>query len=251
MIDESLARKHLIRYLHLRNHSKGTIIVPELYYGPNRARRADLVLINGRLHAYEIKSEIDTLKRLSGQLCDYDAYFDKVTIVCAKNYTSKVVAEAASHVGILEMSTGSDGIIFRQIRSGRIVEVKDKSALLCHLRVDELRILLRNNSIHRLPIYRAELVDAAKKLPLNIIRKYVLESLKRKHKCKLAQHYIKRPTVDAEKVVYQKNCLDLDSHSSEDIHEIDLTILFKNQKPPKDFPTKVLKRKVQNYYSQS
>jgi hypothetical protein len=48
--------------------------------------RVDLVLIDGDLKAFEIKSDVDTLKRLPFQIASYNLVFDQVTLLCGKNH---------------------------------------------------------------------------------------------------------------------------------------------------------------------
>jgi len=48
--------------------------------------RIDMAVINGIMHGYEIKSDRDTLKRLSDQMNEYNAVFDKVTLVVGKSH---------------------------------------------------------------------------------------------------------------------------------------------------------------------
>lgn len=46
--------------------------------------RIDIAVINDILHGYEIKSDRDTLKRLSEQMNEYNDVFDKITLVVGK-----------------------------------------------------------------------------------------------------------------------------------------------------------------------
>ncbi len=48
--------------------------------------RIDIVVINGILHGYEIKSDRDTLKRLPEQMAEFNAVFDKLTLVVGKRH---------------------------------------------------------------------------------------------------------------------------------------------------------------------
>ncbi len=57
-----------------------TIILEELGLKHGRTR-IDLVVINDRLHGYEIKSDRDTLKRLPEQINIYSSIMDRVTLV--------------------------------------------------------------------------------------------------------------------------------------------------------------------------
>jgi hypothetical protein len=48
--------------------------------------RVDIALIDGDLKAFEIKSDIDTLKRLPFQMVSYNLVFDQVTLLCGKSH---------------------------------------------------------------------------------------------------------------------------------------------------------------------
>src|ERR1035441_1910308 len=49
-----------------------------------KAARADVAVINGVLHAYEIKSDSDSLDRLPSQIDAYQGVFEYVTLVCGR-----------------------------------------------------------------------------------------------------------------------------------------------------------------------
>ncbi len=67
-----------------------TVVVEEL--GLCRgAVRADLAVVNGLLRGYEIKSDRDTLGRLSQQAQIYSRVFDMVTIVVAERHVDDAV----------------------------------------------------------------------------------------------------------------------------------------------------------------
>jgi len=57
-----------------------TMILEELGLKHGRTR-IDLVVINDRLHGYEIKSDRDSLKRLTEQINIYSSIMDRVTLV--------------------------------------------------------------------------------------------------------------------------------------------------------------------------
>lgn len=48
--------------------------------------RIDIAVINGVMHGYEIKSDRDTLERLSEQMNEYNAVFDKLTLVVGRRH---------------------------------------------------------------------------------------------------------------------------------------------------------------------
>ncbi len=49
-----------------------------------KAALADVAVINGFLHAYEIKSDSDSLDRLPSQMDAYESVFEYVTLVCGR-----------------------------------------------------------------------------------------------------------------------------------------------------------------------
>lgn len=50
------------------------------------ASRADIAVINGVMHGYELKSESDSLERLPLQIKHYSSVMDKVTLVVAEKH---------------------------------------------------------------------------------------------------------------------------------------------------------------------
>ncbi|ACC99001.1 putative phage-related protein [Elusimicrobium minutum Pei191] len=54
--------------------------------------RVDIAVINGKMHGYEIKSDVDTLARLPLQAEAYSKILDRVTLVVAKRHLQKAIA---------------------------------------------------------------------------------------------------------------------------------------------------------------
>ena len=79
--------------------------------------RADVVLVNGSLHAFEIKSASDTLQRLSCQMIAYNRVFENVTIVTSGNHLAGALAAVPDWWGILEATAIADGdVVLSEIR---------------------------------------------------------------------------------------------------------------------------------------
>jgi hypothetical protein len=74
-------------------------VVEELRLSPANAQ-VDIAIINGSLHAFEIKSGSDTLNRLPNQIKCYSRVFDYVTIVTEGSHLKKVVDIVPEWVGI-------------------------------------------------------------------------------------------------------------------------------------------------------
>jgi hypothetical protein len=93
-----------------------TIIVDEL--GLSHAKvRIDIAVINGCVHGYEIKSGLDTLKRLPAQLELYGKCLEKLTLVCAPRHIEQVEKIAPDWCGILKAEKGARGAVtFTSVR---------------------------------------------------------------------------------------------------------------------------------------
>ncbi|CAQ83853.1 MULTISPECIES: sce7726 family protein [Photorhabdus] len=71
---EDSIKAALIDWLIERNElNDNAVLINELPIA-NFSRRVDLALANGKLHAYEIKSDSDSLARLEGQISTYIPY---------------------------------------------------------------------------------------------------------------------------------------------------------------------------------
>jgi AraC-like DNA-binding protein len=66
-------------------HAGGCLIVDEFAIGRG-ACFADVAVLDGLFHGYEIKAACDTLGRLAGQVQHYGRVFDYATVVVAANY---------------------------------------------------------------------------------------------------------------------------------------------------------------------
>ena len=60
-------------------------IIEELGLAHGEAR-IDLAVVNGSIHGYELKSDLDTLRRLPEQMRIYNSILDYVTLVVGKNH---------------------------------------------------------------------------------------------------------------------------------------------------------------------
>src|SRR5690554_5199612 len=105
---KSLQKQYRCEYIYKNNliidiiktHSlKSTLILNELKIG---ASKADLVMLNGAIRVYEIKTELDGLGKLSKQLNDYQKFADKVYVVTDEKFVEKIKVEYAdTNIGII------------------------------------------------------------------------------------------------------------------------------------------------------
>lgn len=181
-MNEKEIREILISYLsdkHL-NEAKLTFI-KELFVN-NFTCRADLVMANGKLSAFEIKSKFDNLNRLPDQLENFTRYFEEVTVVCAEKHLNKVLQLANAEVGVWLIGDNGKLKIIRRAKRKKL----PKGVWLSHLPVDELKSLLKNHDLPRSGIREILINRAESKIAIPPIRSYVIEYFKgRENKIRL------------------------------------------------------------------
>lgn len=96
-----------------------TLILDEFVLCQGQAR-VDVVIVNGTMHGYEIKSERDTLARLPSQQDVYNRTLDYVTVVLAESHTANVFCVVPDWWGVKSAVQAPNGDIkFRTVRRGR------------------------------------------------------------------------------------------------------------------------------------
>lgn len=172
-LGEGWIKKILVRHLRSSGETTGARVLTELCVA-GFSRRADVVLVNGRLSAFEIKGERDNLDRLSGQIETYVRYFERVTVVCAPRHTASVLDGVPSEVGVWEVS--ADGVSV--VRSAVAELAPNRAAWLSYLPVRELANLLAHHGIRAAGRQRDQLVVQAERIPTEAVRKAALRYLK-------------------------------------------------------------------------
>lgn len=105
-------RKELKNKISSRTSS---LIVDEL--GVNHgAARVDLAVLGTEFHAYEIKSDADTLVRLPGQVKEYSKVFSHVTVVVGKRHIAHAIEIVPDWWGVDVAYHDSNGLIINTIR---------------------------------------------------------------------------------------------------------------------------------------
>ena len=96
---EYVYKNNLVQKL-IKEHSlKTTRIINELKIGDSKA---DLVMLNGTVRIYEIKTALDDFSKLSKQLANYQKFADEVNIVTDKKNAEKLKVEYAdTNIGIM------------------------------------------------------------------------------------------------------------------------------------------------------
>jgi hypothetical protein len=145
--------------------------------------RADVVLVNGDLHAFEIKSASDTLQRLSGQMTAYNRVFDGVTLVTCGNHLARALGAVPEWWGVLEASANHGEIVLSELRPAAKNPQVDAAALAELLWRDEAIVILEARGLDhgiRSKPRRALWARIASELPLAELQRLVRERLKRR-----------------------------------------------------------------------
>lgn len=125
--------------------SHGTIILEE--FGCNEAR-ADIAVINGFLHCFEIKSGADRLDRLKNQMPAYSAVFDKITLVVDSCHSAKAIDLSPDWWGVIEAKRVGNNLHLRQERPEGINPSLNGMALVKMLWKSEAYRLLKRHGLH-------------------------------------------------------------------------------------------------------
>ena len=147
---------------------------------PLAKARIDMAVINGHLHAYEIKSASDNLLRLGGQIDGYQKIFDYVTVVIENKHYGKVYEYLPTWVGLCICSdTGGEGRI-TYIREPSLNKSQSPFHLAQLLWHDELVELLIDQNIPHKKNDRNWILckTIINNIPLETLTRLVREKLK-------------------------------------------------------------------------
>lgn len=178
ILNEAMIKAAVIDRL-LRNHADGdTVLISEMVVA-RYARRADLAVANGHMHAFEIKSELDTLTRLDGQMEAYSAQFDKVTLVVATKFVDSVLNRYAQNVEVWEAYQQKHGVQLKLRRRGTCRPVRSARILAGFLRKTEIASFLRSEGVFVGPTHpRSELLSLLESVNVARLRRFVLSTIK-------------------------------------------------------------------------
>ena len=104
---------------------------------------ADFIVINGKAEVYEIKTELDTLKRLKNQLEDYYKAFKYVNVITDEKYVESIVNKVDSDVGIYVLTKRNQISCKRKAKEH--VENLDSFTMFKILRKAEFEKIILNN----------------------------------------------------------------------------------------------------------
>jgi hypothetical protein len=158
----------------------------------NWSHRADVVLANGRLWGFELKSASDNLARLPSQIEAFNRTFEKFTVVVAERFETAVRPLLPEGVGLWVQA--SDGELKERIRPR--ISILSKAAALSLMTASEIRALLACNGCTGIGnMNRQQLEAKAAGLPTADLSSAARDAVKRKHRKKHQNFQLTRPKV--------------------------------------------------------
>lgn len=128
--------------------SSDCVVIEEL--GLNKgAVRVDVAVVNGAIHAYEIKSDADSLRRLTRQAEHYGRCFDRVSLVLGARHLEVAQRVVPLWWELLCVTQGTNGPEFQIVRSGQPNPAREARALIELLWRDEALALLEKKGAAR------------------------------------------------------------------------------------------------------
>lgn len=112
---EYVFKNSIVNRLLLGRHSPATTTM--LFELTAVGRVADVVMLNGTSHVYEIKTDLDSLDRLDSQLDAYRQMFDRVHVVCSESKLSAVQARLPPWAGLLTLNNSQSLSVIREAQS--------------------------------------------------------------------------------------------------------------------------------------
>ena len=107
-------------------------------------RRIDMALVNGELTGYEIKSDMDTLARLTGQAEAYGSVLDRAILVTTERHLEGALAMLPNWWGIIVAYAEQGNVLLETFRNPGLNDRYDAFALAQLLwreeALDELRL---------------------------------------------------------------------------------------------------------------
>ena len=173
-LSESKIKQVLKRHLRESGEVRNAKVLTELCVD-DFSRRADVVLVNGKLSAFEIKGDQDSLYRLDGQVATFSKFFESLTVVCSAKHTGGVLDKVPPDVGVWQVTTDE---CIEIVRSPVTRLNQDIDVWLSFLPVRVLTPIATKRGIRVGLGGRGDLLKLLRQQPVDEIRREVLAFLK-------------------------------------------------------------------------
>lgn len=177
--NEYLYKNSFINNLLLKEYGvKNTIAINEFRVGNSIA---DIVLFNGSSKAFEIKTELDSKRRLKSQIADYTEIFDECYIITDESLIEKYSNEN-DLVGLIALQKFPRSIKMTEVRKAKKNEAINPETLIRCIRTSEYKSIVQQfygklpemNSFNMFDVC----LQLIKEIPLDALRTLFIDVLK-------------------------------------------------------------------------
>ena len=139
---EYIYKNEIINELLLKKYgTENTVVINEFKVGNSVA---DMVLFNGTSKAFEIKTELDSERRLNGQLIDYTKIFKECYIVTHESLIEKYL-NVSEKTGLIAIVKHGRSFKMEEIKKAQISDDIDAEVLMRSLRTQEYKNIIINH----------------------------------------------------------------------------------------------------------
>ena len=159
--------------------------------------KADVLVVNGTSHIYEIKTELDGLDRLEKQLEDYRHFAEYVSIVTSDNHIEKLLKIIDPSIGVLLLTNRQTLKVIRPAVSDR--SILSPSIMFDSLRKSEYSEIIKSEMgfIPEVPntlMYR-ECKEIFERINIEKCHNYMVSILKKRDADDFNKNFIRRVPV--------------------------------------------------------
>lgn len=179
-LDDKQIRRALLREL----SKDEELEIYQEFVLPSSKARADIVTVGEIFTGYEIKSDKDSLQRLSTQIPEYDVYLEKNYIVVGEKYSSKIKNYIPEYWGIIVVSGSevedleNNQLKIKTIRKAKKNPLWDFNEFLFFLPANDIKMIAKETSRFQKKFKRTEIQSMIKQ---NLVRMVIDEcSIKEK-----------------------------------------------------------------------
>lgn len=139
--NEYVYKNEIINELLIKNYGVKTTVAFNEFRVENSI--ADLALFNGETKAFEIKTELDTPRRLKKQLHSYQDIFDKCYIVVPDQLVSKYSEIVEEKIGIIQFTYSRGHVRLNEIRGAQLNTKFDTDVMMKSVRTQEYKDIVK------------------------------------------------------------------------------------------------------------
>lgn len=145
LTNDKVIRTELKKVIEKKYNTSAVRIIEEFCLD-DKATRIDIAVVNGILHGYEIKSDLDTLLRLPKQMNSYNSIFDQITLVVGIQHLYEAFNLIPDHWGVMVAKIDEKGkIYFNTLREASENKSQQKLSIAKLLWKHEAVELLEDN----------------------------------------------------------------------------------------------------------